>query len=163
MYQRELSFMEACKKVYLKNYFNFEGRASRSEFWWAYLGQYAVSMVVYMISMFFCGFLIPILAINIDSDMDEATFFGILFLSMIPMIIFGLAIAIPMLGVSARRLHDIGKSGWWYLISLIPFGGLLLIYWWAQPSEMRPNQYGEVPNLEESPYDMANYYNNPQW
>ena len=160
MYQRELSFMEACKKVYLKNYFNFEGRASRSEFWWAYLGQYAVTMVFYMISMILCFTFGFIFALN---GGDESGVAIVTFLLMIPMLIVALALTIPFLGVSARRLHDIGKSGWWYLIALIPFGFILLIYWWAQPSEMCPNQYGEVPNLEENPYDIANSYNNPQW
>ena len=44
-----------------------------------------------------------------------------------------LAVLLPALAVAARRLHDIGKSGWWQLIMLTGIGLLLLIYWWAQP------------------------------
>lgn len=44
-----------------------------------------------------------------------------------------LALLLPALAVGARRLHDIGKSGWWQLIMLTVIGLLLLIYWWAQP------------------------------
>ncbi|MDP1741932.1 DUF805 domain-containing protein [Polaromonas sp.] len=44
-----------------------------------------------------------------------------------------LALLLPALAVGARRLHDIGKSGWWQLIMLTVIGFLLLIYWWAQP------------------------------
>ena len=44
-----------------------------------------------------------------------------------------LAVLLPALAVGARRLHDIGKSGWWQLIMLTGIGLLLLIYWWVQP------------------------------
>jgi uncharacterized membrane protein YhaH (DUF805 family) len=46
-----------------------------------------------------------------------------------------LILLLPALAVGARRLHDIGKSGWWQLIMLTVIGLLLLIYWWAQPGE----------------------------
>lgn len=45
----------------------------------------------------------------------------------------GLALLLPALAVGARRLHDIGKSGWWQLIALTVIGLLVLIYWWVQP------------------------------
>ena len=45
-----------------------------------------------------------------------------------------LAVLLPALAVGARRLHDIGKSGWWQLIMLTVIGLLLLIYWWVQPA-----------------------------
>lgn len=44
-----------------------------------------------------------------------------------------LALLLPALAVGARRLHDIGKSGWWQLIALTVIGLLVLIYWWVQP------------------------------
>ncbi|MCP5775186.1 DUF805 domain-containing protein, partial [Klebsiella pneumoniae] len=50
---------------------------------------------------------------------------------------------IPFLAVSARRLHDIGKSGWWYLISLTIIGIILLIIWWAKEGETFSNPYGD--------------------
>ncbi|WP_372825342.1 DUF805 domain-containing protein [Polaromonas sp.] len=46
-----------------------------------------------------------------------------------------LALLLPALAVGARRLHDIGKSGWWQLIMLTVIGFLLLIYWWVQPGK----------------------------
>ncbi len=56
-----------------------------------------------------------------------------------------LALILPSLGVGIRRLHDIGKSGWWCLISLIPvIGALVLIYWAVQPSG-GDNAYGPAP------------------
>ncbi len=56
-----------------------------------------------------------------------------------------LALILPSLGVGIRRLHDIGKSGWWCLVSLIPLiGALVLIYWAVQPSG-GDNAYGPAP------------------
>lgn len=47
--------------------------------------------------------------------------------------LLNLALLLPALAVGARRLHDIGKSGWWQLIALTVIGLLVLIYWWVQP------------------------------
>ena len=49
--------------------------------------------------------------------------------------IYTLAVLIPNLAVSVRRLHDINKSGWWLLISLTGIGNLLLLYWFLLPSD----------------------------
>ncbi len=60
--------------------------------------------------------------------------------------IAALALVLPSLGVGARRLHDIGKSGWFLLIHLIPVIGILvLIYFWVQPTQPESNNYGVVP------------------
>ena len=60
--------------------------------------------------------------------------------------IFNLAVLVPTLAAGARRLHDIGKSGWLQLIGFIPLiGWVLLIYWAAQPGEAGDNKYGEAP------------------
>lgn len=62
--------------------------------------------------------------------------------------IVNLTLLLPSLGLAVRRLHDIGKSGWWIFISLIPIiGWILLIVWYCQDSQMEPNQYGPVPNM----------------
>ena len=44
-----------------------------------------------------------------------------------------LALLLPGLAVGSRRLHDIGKSGWWQLITITGIGFFLLVYWWVQP------------------------------
>ncbi|AYQ28339.1 MULTISPECIES: DUF805 domain-containing protein [unclassified Polaromonas] len=56
-----------------------------------------------------------------------------------------LALLLPALAVGSRRLHDIGKSGWWQLISLTVIGILVLIYWFVQPSAEGSNQYDKEP------------------
>ena len=55
-------------------------------------------------------------------------------------------ILIPMLSLIVRRLHDVGKSGWWYLIGLVPLvGGILLIIWFCRDSDPHANQWGFSP------------------
>jgi uncharacterized membrane protein YhaH (DUF805 family) len=61
-------------------------------------------------------------------------------------LIVALAFLLPLLAVGARRLHDIGKSGWWLLLGLIPvIGGLVLLYFAVQPSQPESNEYGPPP------------------
>ena len=52
-----------------------------------------------------------------------------------------LGLLLPALAVGTRRLHDIGKSGWWQLIMLTGIGFFVLIYWWVQPTEEGGNAY----------------------
>ena len=59
--------------------------------------------------------------------------------------IVALALVLPSLGVGARRLHDIGKSGWFLLLHLLPIIGIIvLIYFWVQPTQPEGNTYGVV-------------------
>ena len=57
--------------------------------------------------------------------------------------IASLALLLPALAVGARRLHDIGRTGWWQLLLLTGIGFLVLLYWWVQPGEGAGNIYGE--------------------
>ena len=56
-----------------------------------------------------------------------------------------LALLLPALAVGARRLHDIGKSGWWQLLMISGIGLLVLIYWWVQPTADDVSNYGSSP------------------
>lgn len=59
--------------------------------------------------------------------------------------LFSLAVIVPSLAVGARRLHDIGRSGWWQLIWLVPvIGWIIMIYWCAQESNSTSNEFDEV-------------------
>ena len=61
-------------------------------------------------------------------------------------IIVVLAFLLPMVAAGVRRLHDVGKSGWWLFISLVPLvGGLVLLYFNVQPGEPEANAYGAPP------------------
>ena len=55
-----------------------------------------------------------------------------------------LGLLLPALAAGTRRLHDIGKSGWWQLFMLTVIGLLVLIYWWVQPTVEGANEYAVV-------------------
>lgn len=60
--------------------------------------------------------------------------------------IWGIAILIPSIAICVRRLHDIGKSGWWYLLGLVPIvGWIILIIWFIRDSQPGDNQWGPNP------------------
>ena len=127
MYHRQVSFNEAVVRALTQNYCNFSGRASRSEYWWFYLFTCIVSWVVSIVVSLF------------SSELS---------IMYIASMVVGLAFLLPSLGIAVRRLHDIGKSGWWMFISLIPLiGAIILLVWWCKDSQMEPNEYGPVPNL----------------
>ncbi len=121
-----MGFMDAVKNVLLNNYVNFDGRASRSEYWWWVLATIPMSFPFFILDVTVFGW-----------GIEDPTWFQN---------IFGAAIFLPGLGVVFRRLHDSGRSGWWLLIGLIPcVGFIVLIVFLAQDGEPYPNQYGEVP------------------
>ena len=124
MYQRQVSFDQAIKMALTQNYCNFQGRSSRSEFWWFYLFTLLVSCAISLI-------------FGTQSTTGE-----------IVSGLVSLAFLLPSLGLSVRRLHDIGRSAWWILIVLIPLvGWIIWIVWMCKDSDMHPNQYGPVPNV----------------
>jgi uncharacterized membrane protein YhaH (DUF805 family) len=102
-----------------QHYFDFVGRARRKEYWMFLLINVIVSLVLgVVLSLIKMGFLANI---------------------------YSLAVLLPSLGLTARRLHDIGKSGWFMLIAIIPVVGLYLIYLLAQDGEPGFNAYGPNP------------------
>lgn len=57
--------------------------------------------------------------------------------------ILALLLLLPALAVGTRRLHDVGRSGWWQLLTVTGIGYLVLLYWFVQPSQAEANDYGE--------------------
>lgn len=57
--------------------------------------------------------------------------------------VVSLLLILPAIAATARRLHDIDKSGWWQLVSLVPFvGWLIVLYWYLQPTQPQANRFG---------------------
>ena len=124
-----MGFVDAVMSC-LKGSLTFDGRASRSEYWWFALAYMGIVMGTSVIS----GVLAVILG-------DAGGLIGLL-LTLI--VYIGLIPAI--LSAIVRRLHDLGKSGWWYWICLIPLvGAILLLVWMVMDGEPQPNAYGDVP------------------
>lgn len=117
-------------KWYLKvlnQYADFKGRARRKEYW--------------MFTLF--NIIFAILCMGLD-NLIGMTFsdlpYGFIY------VLYILIVFIPGLAVAVRRLHDIGKSGWYYFIGLIPIAGpIVLLVWFCQDSQLGTNKWGENP------------------
>lgn len=104
----------------LQNYAVFTGRARRKEYW-----------------MFALFNLIIVIVLGVIDSIIGVAILGTL---------YALAVLIPSIAVSIRRLHDTGRSGWWLLLLFIPIiGALIILIFAVLDSEPGPNQYGENP------------------
>lgn len=121
---RMVGFGEALP-LYLKNYAAFNGRSSRGAYWWLALILILISIPASIIDM--------ILFSSIVASTNGSGPVAIL---------FSLATFIPSLAIGVRRLHDVGRSGWWLLIIFTIVGILLLIYWYVQPGQRAENKFG---------------------
>lgn len=105
----------------LSNYIGFQGRARRKEYWMFFLFNFLITMLLSMIEVM----------IGLGGILSG---------------IYGLFVLLPSIAVNVRRLHDIGRSGWWMLLSFIPVVGLIVLLVFAvldsQPGE---NKYGPNP------------------
>lgn len=113
-----------------KQYIDFQGRARRKEYWVFTL----VNIIIYLL------FYILSFSMMYDSS-------GILFLmTSIIFFLYAVAIILPSIAVAVRRLHDTGRSGWWYLLNVIPLvGSICLLVLLCLDSEPGENQWGENP------------------
>ena len=114
----------------LKQYVDFSGRARRKEYW--------------MFTLFNVVILIPLYLIVVAGAALGSN--GLVAIGAILYIGYAFAIIIPSLAVCVRRLHDIGKSGWYYLIGFIPLvGAIILIVWFCTDSQTGENEWGSNP------------------
>lgn len=122
-------------KTCFSKYVTFSGRAQRSEFWWWVLFTWITSMVLGGVDSFLFGTVTAY-----DGGFEASTNTPIL------SGIFSLAIFLPTISVTVRRLHDTDRSGWWYWIVLIPLIGIIvLIVFWATEGTRGPNRFGDDP------------------
>lgn len=134
-----MSGLDYFKKVLTEDYANFRGRARRSEYWYFALFTTLLAMVLAVASF-----------VMFDAS-DGGSFIGFL-----PFGLFYLAIIIPTLAVTVRRLHDTGRSGWFVLINFIPYiGGIIMIVLCCFDSQPGTNKWG--PNPKEMGDDTMSH------
>jgi len=110
----------------LKKYAVFNGRARRKEYWMFFLFNIIICFVL--------GFVEGLVGIAAESGTGVLS------------ILYVLAVLIPGIAVSVRRLHDINRSGWWLLLSPVPLiGAIVLLVFMVQDSQPGENQYGSNP------------------
>ncbi|MBA3926801.1 DUF805 domain-containing protein [Listeria rustica] len=115
-----MGFSEAFK-AFWGNYANFSGRASRSEYWFAWLAVWLMFFVLGILS-FVSDFIY-----YVDG-------------------ILGLVVLIPMISLGVRRLHDTNKSGWFILMALIPLvGWIIMLVFYCTAGDKGSNRFGEDP------------------
>lgn len=112
----------------LRQYAQFAGRARRKEYWWFALLSFVISLSLMVV---------------------DAIVFGVRPASGVHMglsTLYGLAVLLPSLGVSVRRLHDTNRSGWWLLLNLVPLvGPIVILVFMCMDSTPGGNDYGSNP------------------
>ena len=109
-------------------YADFSGRATRQQFW----------MYVLWYVLLYVGIGI----IGVVTDIEELT------------LLYGLVVLVPGIAITARRLHDTNMSGWWQLIGLVPFIGLIvMIVFLVRAGDQTANQYGPDPKVTANPVE----------
>jgi uncharacterized membrane protein YhaH (DUF805 family) len=120
-----------------KKALDFRSRSTQPEFWY-----FVLFNIIFAIAAMFIDKALGS-TFKMDMGMEEKMDLGYGYVY----VIYGLATFIPGLAVGIRRLHDIGKSGWMYLVGLIPFAGFIwLIVLWAKDSQPGENKWGPNPN-----------------
>ncbi|KAB7770824.1 DUF805 domain-containing protein [Xanthomonas maliensis] len=118
----------------LKRYADFNGRSRRKEYWMFALMQFIVMVVL--------GGLFAVAA-AMGGEQGPGPLAWALFAVLM---LFVLALIVPSIAVQVRRFHDQGKSGWFWLINLVPYvGGLIVLVFMCLEGTSGPNAYGEDP------------------
>jgi len=117
----------------LQKYAIFEGRAQRAAYWYFVLLNLIISLAIGIVEV-------------MVGIADAETAYG-------PVsALYSLFIFLPATALLARRLHDVGRSGWWILLMLIPIiGFFVLLFWTIQDSEPGDNRYGPNPKAAPQP------------
>ncbi|MEN5390785.1 DUF805 domain-containing protein [[Pseudomonas] hibiscicola] len=118
--------------VPLKRYTQFSGRASRSEYWW--------------FQLFMMMFTIPLNVLGFIAGYTNSTSLALVSSGL--MLVVWLTLALPLIAVTIRRLHDTDRSGWWLLLGLVPIAGLAVLVFMLLPSTPGDNRFGKpVPHV----------------
>lgn len=131
-----MSFFDAVRFGFVR-YVNFTARSSRSEYWWWILFVLLADVIVVVVSSSLFGPSIQQSHTGMPRQIYDGGNLAV---------IFHVAVLVPTIAVSCRRLHDINKSGWWLLLILVPvIGSFILLYWFVQPGKNSDNRFGADP------------------
>ena len=120
----------------LKRYADFEGRSRRLEYW--------------MFTLFMLLVMAVLLGLGLASGSPSDGAFPMSGFVLILFVLFCVGIIIPSIAVQVRRLHDQNMSGWWILLSLIPYlGGLIMLVLMLIPGNNGANRFGPDPKQPE--------------
>ena len=118
----------------LHQYADFSGRARRKEYWMFTLFHF----IIIVLLAFIIGFT--------ADDLDSPQGISWIFIGLLAVYFFGTLI--PSLAVTVRRLHDTGKSGWFYLLNFIPYvGRFIVLIFTCMDSEHKTNKWGKNPKI----------------
>lgn len=120
------------RKVLVENYANFNGRASRSEYWYYFLFNLLLN--------------IPLTILSYVAQFNDIQ--SLYWIVTIISLIYSLGVLIPSIAVGVRRFHDTGRSGWWMLLNLLfccGIGPLICLIMLAMGGDADENEYGPVP------------------
>ena len=121
--------------AYFTNYANFNGRSSRSAYWWVFLFNVIVAFILALTDQ----------ALGLAWTLQTAA--GPMSLGYGPIYsIYLVAVIVPSIALSVRRLHDRDQSGWWFLLVFIPLvGAVILLIWFCLPGTPGENRFGPNP------------------
>ena len=130
-----MTFADSVTKCF-RNYVTFSGRASQSEYWWFILFVLVGSVIATIIEVAVLGQ--PVVYETTSTSFSVSTHGG-------PLSgLFSLLTLLPGISVFVRRMHDTGRSGWWFWLGLIPLiGWIFLLVWLCTRGTAGANKYGE--------------------
>ena len=143
--RRERMSFGGALKSFFNNYVNFEGRATRREYWFVFLWLLLFSTVLSTLSF---PAMLSIMGNVLSGDLDDLFYpaLGLYGLgwSIYLWIIYDIVVFLPSLSLLVRRIHDTGKDGLWILMLLVPIANIVFLFVWTlSPSEPRANKWGE--------------------
>jgi uncharacterized membrane protein YhaH (DUF805 family) len=145
---RKVGFGEAIKRAFA-GWKDYSSRATVGEYWWFYLFQMLILIVPYVALLVLMAVALPSPTYRngVRQPAAEPNTGALAALAIFGVLFFALALVFFLvhLPLAIRRLHDTDREGLWYLISFVPFGGIVLIVFMVQAGTPGPNRYGPVP------------------
>jgi uncharacterized membrane protein YhaH (DUF805 family) len=133
--EEDYNLFDWWKKAIIANYANFTGRARRKEYWMTTLANFIIILPIYILFIFS--------SLQMSETGEPSILFWITYAIFM---LFALALMIPSIALVVRRLHDVGKSGWFYLLGIIPFVNFYVLYLvWIADSQNGENKWGPNP------------------